>query len=171
MCWSAPVSATFGVLQLITAIALFLRNRHYDRYSVIAVSPIIAQEFCQMMIWFAVGESESPTVCQAMNTYFSIGYQRASGLVPLSMCFVCYEISSQTVSDTSGLCRKGVILACGVVVFVGYIHGRWLVFSNYEKTICGSPGPCGHLSFNDLPQYTITTYYIPLVAPAIATQC
>ena len=55
MCWSAEVAATFFGLQFCSFVYLLYRNQHYDRWYTVALTPVMMQEFSQMMLWLNEG--------------------------------------------------------------------------------------------------------------------
>lgn len=82
MCWSAEVSAAFSVSNIALSSLLWVRNNKRDRWYVLAVSPIVIQEFCQIVLWNHIGQSQFS--CGDTNRLFSLIVVLSVSSIPLT---------------------------------------------------------------------------------------
>eukprot|EP00929_Paragymnodinium_shiwhaense_P064659 TRINITY_DN32423_c0_g1_i1.p1 TRINITY_DN32423_c0_g1~~TRINITY_DN32423_c0_g1_i1.p1 ORF type:complete len:263 (-),score=8.58 TRINITY_DN32423_c0_g1_i1:299-1087(-) len=136
MCWSAPVSLSFAALQFCVLAGLFWRNKHYDRVSVLALAPIMVQEFGQGMTWLFVA---NPDVCSRGNAAWTFFTCLWIASVPTFVSFTCYLVTDGEYSVR----RLAMTCFCSSWFLMFCLNANLRFFS--DRSVCSSRGTCGHL--------------------------
>jgi hypothetical protein len=138
MCWSLSVSAAFALFDLIALLALINRNRQNDRLYAILFSPVAFQEFCQIILWHEIGQSD-PDSCSQLNKSISLIMRIVVAFIPAFTSIVPLYHTPQlrnTLAKRKRWAKVGCFYSC-LLIFL-------YIVSFIYRPIGVIAGPNGH---------------------------
>ena len=171
MCWSTEVALTFGIIELISCVILYTRNKaRTDRLTLPLLISIMLVEFMEALIWYQ-GEPQSftkvigtePLACSPLNKYSTIIAVVATWLQPISLSYLHYHIETNTNTISSSQTAQKASISThlfNIVAFYFFVEailrllaGEFIIDINSSDMLksllkatftCSIIGPNGH---------------------------
>lgn len=139
MCWSAEVSTVFSALDIAAMTILILRNKKTDRLFALAMTPIVCQEICQIILWKNIGVNFSE--CNTINAQISL-------FIRLIIIFEPLTCTLLAIYGSEKIPRISLKFVKPMLAFVCFYVVSYILLSVYGFKCTGQqctyPGPNGH---------------------------